>query len=48
MITTSKYGKPNLKKISIPSGREAGGNNEIDSITIAGTEVTDASAAMTA
>ena len=48
MITTSRYGKPNAKKIIGPFGRGTGGNTEIESSTIAGTEVTDASAAITA
>ena len=46
MITTSMYGKPNPKKIIGPFNRGTGGNSEIDSSTIAGTAVTDASAAI--
>ena len=48
MITTSTYGKPNAWKIIKPSGRGIGGNTASESSTIAGTEVTDASAAIMA
>jgi hypothetical protein len=48
MITTSRYGNPNAQKIIKPSGRGTGGNTEIDSSTIAGTDVTETTAAITA
>ena len=48
MITTRRYPKPKPKKIILAGGRDSGGNIESESRTIAGTAVTDASAAITA
>src|SRR5688500_19315116 len=48
MITTSTYGKPKAKKTCTPPGQFSAGNIDIESSTMAGTDVTEISAAMTA
>ena len=48
MRTTSKYGKPNAQKNIASVGGGLSGNNDVERRTMAGTEETEASAAMTA